>query len=147
DALYVFCRRHADIIGLAFVVWLVIGSPDTRLMHAVIFLFPFLIAGAIEAGSFTTRMLSNSAVHYLGKISYSIYLVHAPWYQIVAKHLPSPISGGSARPLTLLTFIVEVGGMLALASLSYHAVEMPLRRLVRDAIRSPRSGAVHSPRS
>src|SRR4051812_47186828 len=45
--------------------------------QALVFLFPFVVLAATDPASATSRLLGSRALHFLGVISYSIYMVHS----------------------------------------------------------------------
>ena len=96
-------------------------------------LFPLLVLGVSSGNSFTSRFLSWGPIHYLGSISYSIYLLHMPWYYFGYLH-----AGlfGMVPAVKLSSTLVLVGGLFAIAAFSYHAVEVPVRRMIRGALQT-----------
>ncbi len=67
-----------------------------------------------------SRLLGSSPVVYVGKISYSLYLVHWPAIVLGSRFFPD------ASPIAF-----EIGvicGSLILAALSYHFIEQPFRQ-------------------
>ena len=77
-------------------------------------------SGSAAACCCLTRALSWRPLRYLGRISYGLYLWHWPVFVIVSE----PRSGLVGFPL----LAVQVLSSMALAVLSHHAVEQPLRR-------------------
>jgi peptidoglycan/LPS O-acetylase OafA/YrhL len=130
DPLSRWSGRNADWIALAVIALLLGGIVRLFPVQLMILGFPLLILGVSSESSIASRILSSRPLVYLGEISYSIYLIHVPWMDF-----------GKFRaglfPLTppgsLSTAALLVGGMLALSILSYHFVEMPLRRIIRAA--------------
>ncbi|MDT7953145.1 MAG: hypothetical protein RQ966_16710, partial [Acetobacteraceae bacterium] len=105
----------------------------TDLMAAAV--FPFLVlAFALNNGA-PTRLLTRRSVHFLGVISFSIYLVHNLFRQPevwLARQLhPAPLP-----PWMALSF-AAIGSVsiLPFAALAYFAVERPgrdaLNRMVK----------------
>jgi peptidoglycan/LPS O-acetylase OafA/YrhL len=76
-------------------------------------------ARLVERGPFA-RLLSLPPVHFLGTISYGIYLWHWP----IIVYLNGERTGLSTLPLDVL----RVGATLAVSTASYYLVERPLRR-------------------
>lgn len=74
------------------------------------------------------RILNARPVAYLGVLSYSVYIWQQPFFS-------DPDTFG-AESAALLTFPVNVAATLAVAALSYHALERPLLRL-RARLRPP----------
>ena len=73
------------------------------------------------------RVLSISAVVYLGKLSYSLYL----W------HVPILVWLGAASGGFELIDVLAVALALVAAMASYHLVERPFLRLKRSPERAP----------
>ncbi|WGS22322.1 MULTISPECIES: hypothetical protein [unclassified Bradyrhizobium] len=44
--------------------------------QALVFLFPFVVLAATDQASATSRLLGSQGLHFLGVISYSIYMTH-----------------------------------------------------------------------
>ena len=82
-----------------------------------------IIAAIATRGSTATRALALPAVAYLGRLSYAMYLWHWPLQVWTARYGWWDLSrlgmAGRASVLTILT--------VALAALSYHLVETPVR--------------------
>jgi peptidoglycan/LPS O-acetylase OafA/YrhL len=89
-------------------------------------LFPFLILGlAVTGRSITAWILASRPLHYLGRISYSIYLLHLLVLSELYDHGPVFFRQNDNRVW------VECLISLGLAVLSYEFLEAPSRRLVR----------------
>jgi peptidoglycan/LPS O-acetylase OafA/YrhL len=72
-----------------------------------------------------SRWLANPAGDFIGKISYSLYLLHLPVFALMSMFLqPSKTSPGLLLPLYL-------GAALAVAYASYRLLEYPLRVWIR----------------
>jgi len=130
DRLWRWASRYADIVALGVVALLIAGVSGLLPVQLMILGFPLLILGVSSGPSLTGRFLAWGPVHYLGSISYSVYLLHIPWYYF--GHLRAGLFD-EAPTLHLSSSIVLVGGLIGVASLSYHMVEMPLRRVIRAA--------------
>ncbi|MEA2374269.1 MAG: hypothetical protein QOD53_732 [Thermoleophilaceae bacterium] len=80
-----------------------------------------------QAGGAVRRLLANRRLQWVGLVSYSLYLWHLP---IVSK-----LQGAGVRgTLGWVGFaIVGTGACLAVAAVSYYAVERPFQRLARRA--------------
>jgi peptidoglycan/LPS O-acetylase OafA/YrhL len=96
--------------------------------------FSWLVLCASEGGrSLPGRLLELPPMRYLGRISYGVYLLHAPvWYLVVA-HLGS----GQELDLSLRTSsvgLVALGATLVigLAALMFQTVEAPIHRFRRS---------------
>lgn len=109
------------------------------LFHPFVGLIPgFLLFGMVLAtGSGIGRALSAPALQYVGKISYSLYLVH-PFVlfplQVIGLKL---VAAGVDRWLLWAAFILIGLAMSLIASaISYELIEVRLRRLLDGALRS-----------
>jgi peptidoglycan/LPS O-acetylase OafA/YrhL len=88
-----------------------------------------LIAALEHSDSVARRVLSNGALTYLGRISYGTYLWH--WLVILVINSTMTMSVGSRLAVTALV-------ATALASLSFHVLEAPIRTSPRlDRVRLP----------
>jgi peptidoglycan/LPS O-acetylase OafA/YrhL len=79
-----------------------------------------VVAAAVQPGSWTGRVLSLQPLVGLGVISYGVYLFHWPLFLLLTE------SSTGFDGLTLLA--LRMGSTLALATLSYIAIEAPVRR-------------------
>jgi len=78
-----------------------------------------LLATLCHQGSINERICSFKPIKYLGDISFSLYLLHFPFF-VVCKSFFKEIH---YVPFSL----IAIGGSVALAALSYHFLEMPAR--------------------
>ncbi len=114
-------------IGLVAVVWLsVVDSSTTAWIYRGGFTLVALATAGIIASvalvpdSPWSRLLSLRPVRYVGAISYGLYLFHWPIFVLV-DHARTGLVGW---PL----FLVRVGLSVAVAAVSFHFLEMPVRR-------------------
>lgn len=114
-------------IGLASLV----GRADL----AAVAIFPFLVlAFALNTGR-PSRILSHPWLHYLGTISFSIYLVHQMFREsevwLVRSMHPAPLP-----PWMALSFAV-IGSLsvLPFAALAYHGIERPGRTALNSIVK------------
>jgi peptidoglycan/LPS O-acetylase OafA/YrhL len=82
-----------------------------------------VIAAVATRGSRLTRVLASPAVAYLGRLSYGMYLWHWP-VQVWTQRYGWWDLSGLGTPLRSLTLTAMT---VALAALSYHVVETPIR--------------------
>jgi peptidoglycan/LPS O-acetylase OafA/YrhL len=78
-----------------------------------------VIAATVQPGSWTGLALSRRPLVGLGVISYGVYLFHWPLFLLLTE------SSTGFDGMTL--FVLRVGSTLALATMSYVAVEAPVR--------------------
>ena len=125
-------------LGAALPYWMHHGyraywtaAPITFLWTPLFCLAVAAVVLAAAGGSALLRaLLANRPLHYLGVISYGIYLWHNPmlrWIQAAA-----PPGGGYALPWLLPACAAAA---VAAAALSWHWVERPLIAWVRSALR------------
>ena len=118
------------------------------LLHLMIVIvcFPALIIGAIH-GRVVKWILTLRPLVYLGTISYSIYLVHFPLQ--LGVHLAS-VAFLIHMPYDSAFFMAGFFlAILGLASITYHLIEVPGKKLLRnrpiailqEPLASPRGGA------
>lgn len=79
-----------------------------------------LIASGSQNGFFNKRFLSLSPMQFIGKISYSLYLIHWPLFSFAHLFLDRKLVLGEAIAIVLVS--------LALSVLSWRYVEIPVRR-------------------
>ncbi|HXN59406.1 MAG TPA: acyltransferase family protein, partial [Acidimicrobiales bacterium] len=102
------------------------GGLPTNFMFEGGFLICAVLAGLVVADARLTepgwfsRALATPPLHFIGTISYGIYLWHWP----VIVYLTAQRTGLSTLPLDLL----RVGVTLAVSTASYYLVERPIRR-------------------
>lgn len=67
---------------------------------------------------------------WLGEISYSVYMVCAPWL-LLSVNLAAKLTGAADKQLHPVVWLAIVAGVVPVAALSYHLVERPARTLLR----------------
>lgn len=104
--------KLAMVVGVAFVAAFLLAAPDILLVA----LFAVIVAVADIAGP-AGRLFSIPPLHWLGELSYSIYLVHLPVLTAVRYlHLPP-------TAFALVGFAVTI----TLSIATYHLIERPGR--------------------
>ena len=118
----------SDMTIVTLLVLLVIGLASMVPDLAVLPLFPLLVLGLYRNRGALGRALGSPALHGLGVVSYSVYLVHpflvAPKQALVARaaaFLPAPLSD-------LVLSLAAYALLLAVARFAYRAIELPGRR-------------------
>lgn len=108
-------------IGLLLIVFPVYGYRADILFPSVNALPPVLGAALVVwaggSASLGRIILANPVIAYLGRISYSVYLVHWPIIVFTSYHLN--------RPLSPLEGLVIAASSVAIGATLYHAVELP----------------------
>ena len=116
----------ASVVTAAIVALAWVPAADVALLG----LFCGLLLCLVTESSLVARALSHGVVHWLGLISFSIYLLHVPLLALIdpvdalrnALHLPHALHLGKPQ-LALMT--------LGMATLSYYWVERPAQRYLR----------------
>jgi peptidoglycan/LPS O-acetylase OafA/YrhL len=145
-------RRALHVAGPAAaavlaVLWVTTGTPQGIprnwmfdggfLLCAVLAAVVVADARLLDRGPFA-RILSAPPLHFLGTISYGIYLWHWP----IFVYMSGTRTGLATAPLD----IVRIAATLVVATASYYLVERPVRRMrPRSALRfwlAPLAGAV-----
>ncbi|MBY0381923.1 MAG: acyltransferase [Xanthobacteraceae bacterium] len=123
-----WCERMVDYIALAMII--VLLGQATKLLDGrlLVILMPWLIIGLQNPDSRTARFLSTPAVHFLGVVSYSIYLIHWPLMDLTTHFFPEL----SKRLAFRLPFELIV--LMFLSGWSYRFVEAPARRIIRRSL-------------
>ncbi|MGH3615723.1 MAG: acyltransferase family protein [Pseudonocardia sp.] len=132
-------RRSASVAAAVLPVLIVAGLWLGELFGpgrggVVIVLFPVLVGAFALADRGPARRLSHRWAVYGGRLSYSLYLVHIPMFELywlAQAYLPE------LGPGTVLGHVVGIGVVLAtvpLAALAYHWVEVPGRRRMRALV-------------
>ena len=111
--------------GLAAIAYAIFAFTDETAFPGANALFPCLGAAALiyagrDQAPLLSRLLSTAPVVFIGKISYSLYLVHWPLIVFTRYYL--------LRPPTPLEIVLLTLASLVLATLSWRFIEQPFRR-------------------
>ena len=132
-AVTAFLGAITDTLAVAFLV--VIAAEGYGLLPAelVVVVAPFLIVSLMSGRGVTSRILASAPVHFLGVISYSLYLWHLPLRTICVRFWPWPENANLFHrigyPLAL---------SLIVSTLSFYLMERPARRAIRRLVRPAR---------
>ena len=118
-------------LGVAAAVLYWAQAPTPRVEIGLV-LFALLILTLADARDLLSRLLSLSAVVYLGEISYSIYMVHWPVRVIVRNAFQMLGLLDTLPPALIVCAFVSV--TLVGAVVSYHFVELPGRAFLRRVL-------------
>jgi peptidoglycan/LPS O-acetylase OafA/YrhL len=103
----------------------------------VVAAFPLLIIGAIY--SRVARVLRWNPLAYLGKISYSVYMIHFPLQLLIhTAAVTNFLVVDLGKPWALLMFFALT---IVSAALLHRWVELPGRRLIMEAVEGRRAVA------
>ena len=115
-------------LGLSLSILVLISIPRADL--AVVLLFPPLILSLASGTNLPSRVLGAKPIHYLGVLSYSIYLVHdllggaMDWvHRSVHNHGIAHAQTYAALLAIVLTFLISI--------VAYNMIESPGRRFLR----------------
>jgi peptidoglycan/LPS O-acetylase OafA/YrhL len=103
-----------------------LGAPD----WALICLFGALIYSLASFATNQVRPLDHAALVYLGEISFAVYMVCIPW-QVAFTRVAGKFFGANPDALPLGLWIVLIFGIVPLAMIVHHLIELPARRLMR----------------
>ncbi|GAA3241381.1 acyltransferase family protein [Nonomuraea helvata] len=92
---------------------------------AMLLVAPFALAP--RGDSLRHRLVGNPVTAYLGRISYSFFLWHAPLITLQLKLTGAPPFGGDFPSVAVVSFL----GTLLLSVGSYHLIEVPALKLGR----------------
>jgi peptidoglycan/LPS O-acetylase OafA/YrhL len=129
-------RRTASVLAAVLPIVVAAGLLLGELLGpgrggAVILLFPVLVAALAVADRGPAMLLSTPALVYGGRLSYGLYLVHIPLFEVYWLALERfPL----LAPHTALAHVVGVQVLVAtlgVAALTYRFVEEPSRRSLR----------------
>lgn len=133
-ALYLIHRRgavpFAGGMAAGAALAIVVAASVPLWDGAIVLLFGPLILGLAGLSNARAGALSSKAGVYLGEISYSIYMIAAPW-QILAVNLAARLVGAEDKQLPLWMWLIVLAGLPVAAAISYHLVEHPARRWMR----------------
>ena len=85
--------------------------------------------------SLLARPFSWAPVVWLGRISYSIYLVHLPVASVLNRLAPSLVGPEAPEWGGVALLALDVLLVIGVATTCYYAVELPGRRVLRRSVR------------
>jgi len=104
----------------------------------LLLLCPVLITGLHKADGAMSRFFSSTPMVYVGKVSYSVYIVHFP-VQLVLVQLYARLGVPGAGPLgKALGLVAAMGIAVAAGALLFHFVENPFRKAMAERIAAAR---------
>jgi peptidoglycan/LPS O-acetylase OafA/YrhL len=105
------------------VLTLALRASDVVIVAVIL---PTVVAIAANTGR-AAKLLSTEPLHWLGTISYSIYLTHYPIVHFLRRFWTDVSTDGSALAYALATAAVTI----ATASVTYRVIEVPCRDLLK----------------
>lgn len=102
---------------------------DLHPVLAVAAFFCAILLAALGRGA-VTRLLGAPPLHYLGLISYSIYLVQYPVQRVAHMLLRSRFGDSLDPAIAAATLVITVLVVVGLSALTYRFIELPARRFM-----------------
>ncbi|MGQ0679360.1 MAG: acyltransferase family protein [Actinomycetota bacterium] len=140
-------RRYAPITMLAALAGVVAGTmeqgadriagqPEQLYLHTtgLAFWFTLLMLATLFAPARLQWPATNSLARWIGTVSFGIYLFHLVLIRLAVHTLGFATDGSTGAFLTMLLFVLAGSSLVATAA--YYAVEQPMRRWVRNKLRS-----------
>ncbi|MFC5370965.1 acyltransferase family protein [Brevundimonas faecalis] len=133
-ALYLVYRRaplpRAGLLALAAAAVMIAAASIFAWDAVTVLAAGLLILALASVPNERAGLLASRPAVYLGEISYSVYMVCAPW-QILAVNLAARATGAEDKRLQLFVWLGIVLGLIAAAAVTYHLVERPARKALR----------------
>ncbi|KWA36778.1 acyltransferase family protein [Burkholderia multivorans] len=126
DSIATVCGESADALSIVFLIVTVASFLGLLERQWVVVLFPAIVLSLMSGNSHTARFLAWRPVHYFGELSYSIYLIHMLVWHFVGQFMPWATKSDAVR------LPVEMAIVLGASALSYHLLEKPARRAIRQ---------------
>jgi peptidoglycan/LPS O-acetylase OafA/YrhL len=133
DWLYAFCTRFSALIWWGVVFILFLRNLGLVNPQALVFLFPFVVLAATEPSSATSRLLGSKLLHFLGVISYSIYMMHCSIYVLIYVLFIVAFHTFDTWPARIFAIVT----VLVVSTCTYFVVEVPARNAIRGLRRVP----------
>lgn len=130
---------HKDAFAVAIVFLLIFALHFAANDAFCIILFAALVLSFALNESYVHKCCNNRALQYIGKISYSIYLMQIFLQEPFSKGLRLPGVVGFGRGRQNIEFASGLGFclvylvlLLAISSVTYYAIEQPCRKWIND---------------
>lgn len=118
----IFCK-YISLLGLG---WFFLQNPPAYSMF-LFYLLSFYFIGALCQSNFL-RIFRHPLALWLGTVSYSIYLLHIPLYQLLQ------LIGGNAAVKGIWGKLILLPTLLVLAHLSFFLFEQPMQRKLKKLL-------------
>ena len=132
----------AAVLAAMLVAILLVATPLRDVAIVVVFVLAVLAASL--PGNLVARVLALPVIVYLGEISYSLYMIHAPMRMTLGKLMEPRLLQLSRAGAALMAAGFLLVTVVAAAA-TYHIVEAPARRWLRRLLDRTAEGA--TPRS
>ena len=127
DGVYAFCTKFSTLIWSGIVLTVFLRYCGLVKPQALVFFFPFVVLAATCSDTITSRLLGSKLLHFLGVISYSIYMTH-----IIVIVL---FVGAFHAVDTWQTSVFALGAIFFVSIGTYFAIEVPARNAIRGVRR------------
>ena len=146
-ALYLVYRRaplpRAGLLALSAAAVMVASASVLAWDAITVLAAGLLILALASLPNGRAGWLGSRPAVYLGEISYSVYMVCAPW-QILAVNLAARATGAEDKRLHVLVWLGIILGLIAAAAATYHLIERPARKALRGIAERRRSPVDHT---
>ncbi len=133
-ALYLVYRRaplpRAGLLAISAAVVMVASASVLAWDAITVLAAGLLILALASIPDGRAGWLGSKPAVYLGEISYSVYMVCAPW-QILAVNLAARATGAEDKQLHVLVWLGIILGLIVAAAATYHLIERPARQALR----------------
>jgi peptidoglycan/LPS O-acetylase OafA/YrhL len=133
-ALYLVYRRaplpRAGLLAISAAVVMVASASVLAWDAVTVLAAGLLILALASIPDGRAGWLGSKPAVYLGEISYSVYMVCAPW-QILAVNLAARATGAEDKRLHVLVWLGIILGLIVAAAATYHLIERPARQALR----------------
>lgn len=146
-ALYLVYRRaplsRAGLLALLAAVVMVASASVLAWDAVTVLAAGLLILALASIPHGRAGWLGSRPAVYLGEISYSVYMVCAPW-QILAVNLAARATGAEDKRLHVLVWLGIILGLIVAAAATYHLIERPARKALRGMAERRRPPVDHT---
>ena len=133
-ALYLVYRRaplpRAGLLAISAAIVMVASASVLAWDAITVLAAGLLILALASIPDGRAGWLGSKPAVYLGEISYSVYMVCAPW-QILAVNLAARATGADDKRLHVLVWLGIILGLIVAAAATYHLIERPARKALR----------------
>lgn len=133
-ALYLVYRRaplpRAGLLAISAAIVMVASASVLAWDAITVLAAGLLILALASIPDGRAGWLGSKPAVYLGEISYSVYMVCAPW-QILAVNLAARATGAEDKQLHVLVWLGIILGLIVAAAATYHLIERPARQALR----------------
>ena len=113
------------IVVFIFLIWKLILTPEFIFSLGLLFFFYFLSKSE-------KSKLINSPIIYLGKISYSAYLIHFICYYLIKEFIDTSMYPPIFK--YLISFFVVFVPTIIISTITYHFIEIPFQKIGKKLI-------------